>query len=197
MEKEGHQNSPLMHCNQRSTSMRCHAHSVSYLCDFCCCTFLLSWLSYSTIISCVLICFIRSIQHWQNCCTVVLEHLKVAISISLLWSQCISWLWMFIYAYWQGPDFAKLTFIIKRDAETPYNNVSSLYWFIKTRTFTICVDIIFAVCIQGRPKSGATVLQLVTLEILVKSASNLAQVKVISFLTLTRNYFIWNTLFIY
>jgi len=44
--------------------------------------------------------------------------------------------------------------------------------------------------IPGRPKKhGHFVLRLVTLEILTRSASNLAQIKVISFLTLNRNLF--------
>ena len=44
--------------------------------------------------------------------------------------------------------------------------------------------------LQGRPKNrGHFVLRLVTLEILIRSGSNLAQIKVISFLKLNRNLF--------
>ena len=41
----------------------------------------------------------------------------------------------------------------------------------------------------GQKKRGRFVLRLVTLEILIRSASNSAQIKVISFLTLNRNLF--------
>jgi len=43
--------------------------------------------------------------------------------------------------------------------------------------------------IPGRPKNRGHFLWLVTLEILIRSASNLAYIKVISFLTLNRNLF--------
>ena len=44
--------------------------------------------------------------------------------------------------------------------------------------------------LPGRPKKrGHFVFRLVTLEILIRSVSNLAQIKVISFLTLNRNLF--------
>jgi len=41
----------------------------------------------------------------------------------------------------------------------------------------------------GQKNRGHFVLRLVTLEILIRSALNLAQIKVISFLTLNRNLF--------
>ena len=52
------------------------------------------------------------------------------------------------------------------------------------------LELLLRMELPGRPKNrGHSVLRLVTLEILIRSASDLAQFKVISFLTLNRNLF--------
>ena len=60
----------------------------------------------------------------------------------------------------------------------------------KSTVFTQNCKQMSNIYIPGRPNNwGHFVLRLVTLEILIRSASNLAQIKVISFLTLNHNLF--------
>ena len=75
-------------------------------------------------------------------------------ALAFVGSMCLSFdvcLCIYNCCHWQGPDFAKLTYIIKRDAETPYNNASIFIYVIRWKHLQLphlcgCVLIYFCLC---------------------------------------------------